>query len=165
MKKNAWRCGAVLAALLVAGMSPAAAKVTRLEISSKQPYGSFRSGDYVIWEGRVHGELAPTEAIPDIDKPARNSRGQVEYSARIILFMPADLAKGNGTLLVDVPNRGNAYSRALYNSPRDEPYLAGNIQQGTGFLEDRGFTSAEVDRKSTRLNSSHGKFSRMPSSA
>ena len=145
MLNRVWGCGAVLAALLVTGMAPVAAKVTRLEITSKQPYGSFRSGDYVIWEGRVHGELAPTEAIPDIDKPTRNARGQVEYSSRIILFMPADPAMGNGTLLVDVPNRGNAYSRALYNSPRDEPYLAGNIQQGTGFLEDRGFTSAEVN--------------------
>lgn len=145
MIKHAWGCAAVVAALLITGIVPVAAKVTRLEITSKQPYGSFRSGEYVIWEGRVHGELAPTEAIPDIDKPARNSRGQVEYSSHIILFMPADPARGNGTLLVDIPNRGNAYSRALYNSPRDEPYLAGNIQQGTGFLEDRGFTSAEVN--------------------
>src|ERR1700710_2941989 len=100
---------AVLALLLVSIAGQVAAKVTRLEITSKQPYGSFRSGDYVVWEGRVHGELTPTESIPDLDKPARNSRGQIEYSSRIILFMPADPAKGNGTLLVDIPNRGNAY--------------------------------------------------------
>src|SRR4051812_16515768 len=149
MSIHAWGCGAVVAALsaalLVTSIAPAAAKVTRLEITSKQPYGTFRTGDYVVWHGKVHGELAPTEAIPDIDKPQRNARGQVEYSSRIILFMPADMSKANGTLLVDIPNRGNAYSRALYNSPRDEPYLAGNIQQGTGFLEDRGFLTAEVN--------------------
>jgi len=144
MLTHAWGRGAVLAALLVAGMTPVAAKVTRLEIASKQPYGTFRSGDYVIWQGRVHGELAPTEAIPDIDKPARNAGGQVEYSARIILFMPADPGKGNGTLLVDLPNRGRPYSRALYNSPRGEPYQSGNLEPGNGFLEDHGIASAEV---------------------
>jgi alpha/beta hydrolase family protein len=143
MQTNAWR-GAFLAALLLMATAPVAAKVTRLEITSKQPYGTFRAGDYVIWQGRVHGELAPTESIPDIDKPARNARGQVEYSARLILFMPSDPRKGDGTLLVDVPNRGNAYSRALYNSPRDEPYQSGNLEPGNGFLEDHGIASAEV---------------------
>ena len=44
------------AALLLAG--PAQAKVTRLEITSKQPYGSFRAGDYQRWDGTVHGERA-----------------------------------------------------------------------------------------------------------
>ena len=142
--KLGWGCRIMLVVLLVAVAAPVDAKVTRLEITSKQSCGTFRNGDCVIWEGRVHGELAPTEAIPDIDKPARNVRGQIEYSARIMLFMPADPAKGNGTLLVDVPNRGRAYSRALYNTPRNEPYEAGNIEQGTGFLEERGFTMAEV---------------------
>jgi hypothetical protein len=145
MNNHRWSSIAAVVALLMTFGVPASAKVIRLEITSKQPYGSFRTGDYVLWEGRVHGELAPTESIPDIDKPARNARGQVEYSSRIMLFMPVDRAKANGTLLVDVPNRGNAYSRALYNSPRDEPYLAGNIQQGTGFLEDRGFIAVEVN--------------------
>jgi hypothetical protein len=144
MLKNSCRRGALLAALLAITTIPVAAKVTQLEITSKEPYGTFRAGEYVMWQGRVHGELAPTEVIPDIDKPARNARGLVEYSARIILFMPSDFAKGNGTLLVDIPNRGNAYSRALYNSPRDEPYQSGNLEPGNGFLEDHGIATAEV---------------------
>lgn len=148
MPMHARKRGALLAALLAVvattATTPVSAKVTRLEITSKQPYGTFRAGEYVMWQGRVHGELAPTEAIPDIDKPARNARGQVEYSARIILFMPADPRKGDGTLLVDVPNRGNAYAHALYNSPRDEPYQSGNLDAGNGFLEDHGIATAEV---------------------
>ena len=51
---------------------------------------------------------------------------------------------GNGALVVDVPNRGRAYAEALYNSPRDVPYLSGTLEQGTGFLQDHGFTAAEV---------------------
>jgi hypothetical protein len=145
MKRIAWSGFAACVVLLWTAIMPAHARVTAIDFTSKKPYGTFRGGDYVVWEGRVRGELAPGESIPDLDKPARNARGMVEYSSRIMLFMPSDPSKANGTLLVDIPNRGNAYSRALYNSPRDEPYLAGNIQQGTGFLEDRGFVSLEVN--------------------
>jgi hypothetical protein len=132
---------------LVIALSAAAAqaKVTKLEITSKQPYGSFEAGDYVRWDGRITGELSPDGgAIPDLDKPARNPKGMVEYSARIILFIPAKPASGNGALLVDVPNRGNAYANALYNSPRDLPTPSGNLGPGTGFLEDHGYAVAEV---------------------
>jgi hypothetical protein len=135
------------AAALVIALSVAAAqaKVTKLEITSKQPYGSFEAGDYVRWDGRITGELPPDGgAIPDLDKPARNPKGMVEYSARIILFIPANAASGNGALLVDVPNRGNAYANALYNSPRDLPTPSGNLGPGTGFLEDHGYAVAEV---------------------
>ncbi len=133
----------IVAGLLLACLGQAAqAKVTRLEITSKQPYGSFQAGDYVRWDGRIVGELAPDAGtIPDLDKAMRNAHGMVEYSARVILFMPAN---GNGALLVDVPNRGHAYANALYNSPRGLPSQSGNLEPGTGFLEDHGFTAAEV---------------------
>jgi hypothetical protein len=135
------------AASLIIALSGGAAqaKVTKLEITSKQPYGSFKAGDYVRWDGRITGELSPDSGgIPDLDKAARNSNGMVEYSARIILFIPANPASGNGALLVDVPNRGNAYANALYNSPRGLPSQSGDFQPGTGFLEDRGYAVAEV---------------------
>jgi hypothetical protein len=129
---------------VVAWACPAAAEVVRLEITSKQPYGTFRPGDYVLWKGRVHGELDPGEKIPDLDKAKRNERGKIEYASDLMLLMPADPAKGNGALLVDVPNRGRVYGIALYNGPRGEAFNSGNIQQGTGFLEDNGFALAEV---------------------
>ena len=122
----------------------AVAEVRRIEFTSKEPYGTFRAGDYVIWQGRINGDLSPQEVIPGIDKAARNDRGRVGYSARIILIMPASPGAGNGALLVDVPNRGRAYAEALYNSPRDVPFLSGTLEQGTGFLQDQGFTVAEV---------------------
>src|SRR6478735_11699351 len=132
------------AALLFIGLGPCAAEVVRLETTSKESYGTFQPGEYVLWKGRVHGELAPTEPIPDLDKARRNERGKVEYASDITLLMPVDPAKGNGTLLVDVPNRGRVYGIALYNGPRGEPFNSGNTQQGTGFLEDQGFSLAEV---------------------
>lgn len=124
---------------------PSQARVVRFEITSKQPYGSFQAGDYVRWDGRIVGELPPTPgAIPDLEKAGRNAHGMVEYAARIILFMPADPATGNGSLLVDVPNRGKPYANALYNSPRGLPSQSGDLSPGNGFLEDNGFTAAEV---------------------
>jgi hypothetical protein len=126
-------------------VAPASAEVTRIDWTSQQPYGRFRAGNYVIWQGRIHGELAPDEAIPGIDKVARNEHGRVAYAAKIILIMPQDTRRnGNGALLVDVPNRGNVYAEALYNSPRDAPFRSGTLEQGTGFLQDHGFSIVEV---------------------
>jgi hypothetical protein len=128
----------------VLSLAFAHAEVTRLEITSKRPYGTFAAGDYVFMDGKVHGEISRSELIPGLDKAAPNARGKIAYSARVVLIIPSNPAKGNGTLLVDVPNRGNAYASTLYNSPRDEPYTSGTFEQGTGFLQDRGFALAEV---------------------
>ncbi len=129
---------------LIVMAGSASAEVTRLEFTSKQPYGTFRAGDYVIWQGRIHGDLSPQEAIPGIEKAAQNERGRVPYAAKLVLIMPAAPLTGNGALLVDVPNRGRAYAEALYNSPRGAPFMSGTFEQGTGFLQDNGFSVAEV---------------------
>src|SRR5215468_8507026 len=97
----------------IATTRSAIAEVTRTEFTSTQPYGTFRAGDYVIWQGKIHGDLSPQETIPGIDKAARNERGRVDYAAKIILIVPAAPRAGNGALLVDVPNRGRAYAQAL----------------------------------------------------
>lgn len=120
------------------------AEVTRLDITSKRTFGQFASGENVLWEGRIHGDLSPAENIPGLDKPVRNDRGRVEYAAKVTLIFPSDPSRGNGTLLVDVPNRGKPYAIALYNSPRAEPFQSGTLEQGTGFLQDRGFSVAEI---------------------
>jgi Alpha/beta hydrolase domain len=123
---------------------PAAANITRLEITSKQTYGTFKPGEFMLLEGRAVGELKPTEAIPDLDKAPTNARGLVEYAAKISLIIPADPVNGNGVLLIDIPNRGRPYAQALYNSPRDEPFESGTFEVGTGFLQDQGFAVAAV---------------------
>ena len=132
------------AAIAFAFLASAHAEVARLDIVSKRPYGSFATGDYVFIEAKVHGEISPKEPIPGLDQVAANQRGNVEYASRVVMIVPSDPSKGNGTLLVDIPNRGNAYAPTLYNSPREEPFTAGTFEQGTGFLQDRGFAVAEV---------------------
>lgn len=137
-------CFMLAVAWAIIDASAASAKIIRLEISSRTSLGSFRSGDYVRLEGRIVGELSPaSEAIPDLDNASRNARGMVEYSARIVIVTPADPTKGNGALLIDVPNRGRPISHGLYNSPRDLALLLGPIvDTGTGFLEDQGYIVA-----------------------
>lgn len=126
--------------------SDAAAAVTRLEIASKTPYGSFKSGEYTRWDALIVGELSPAaEAIPDLEKASRNARGMVEYSTRLTLVAPADPARGNGALLIDVPNRGGAISSSLYNSPRRVLVPVGSLDEGTGFLQHYGYTIAVVN--------------------
>lgn len=137
--------GAFALLAVALGGGPVEARVTRLDIADRQPYGTFAAGDYVRLDGTVHGELAPDgHAIPDLDKAERTKDGKVAYAARVILIIPADPAAGNGALLVDVPNRGKAYANALYNSPRTLPMQSGNLEPGTGFLEDHGYAIAEV---------------------
>lgn len=88
-------CVAVLALSLAIATS-ASADVTRLEIVSKAAYGTFRPGDYVLWKARLHGELSPKEAIPDIDRVKPNARGLVEYAPRTLeadgFLLPDDAA-------------------------------------------------------------------------
>lgn len=142
--RTCWLLLVTISCAVIGASTAASAKIVRLEIGSRAPFGSFRPGEYLRLEGRIVGELSPAaEAIPDLDKAPRNARGLVEYSGRIVIVMPADPAKGNGALLIDVPNRGRPISHALYNSPRDLPMLLGPIvDSGTGFLEDHGYIVA-----------------------
>ena len=63
---------------LIALTQPASAEVTRIDFTSKQAFGKFLPGDYVIWQGTIHGDLSPQEPIPGLDKAARNERGRVD---------------------------------------------------------------------------------------
>src|SRR5262245_20531536 len=132
-----WTAGILIT--LTAG-KPAVAKIIRLEIARTEPYGTFLAGDYVRMDGRAFGELASDEKVPGIDKVALNARGKVEYSTPITIIAPKNASGGNGALLFDVANRGNAIAEALYNSPRGKFLPLGSYEAGTGFLQDQGFT-------------------------
>jgi hypothetical protein len=131
----------LVAAVLGAGM--AHGEIVEWRVLSTKPYGQFATGPYVRIEAEAHGALDPSEPIPGLDKAPRNAQGRVEYRTPVILIIP-ETKKGNGALLVDVPNRGRAISHALYNSPRDRPVAVGSLDQGLGLLENRGYAIAVV---------------------
>jgi hypothetical protein len=95
---------AILVALGVA--SPAAAQVTRLEITSREVTGSYER-----IKGLAHGEVDAADRrnriIQDLDLAPRNARGRVEYVATFALTRPADPARLSGVLMYSVVNRGN----------------------------------------------------------
>ena len=137
-------CMTVLALALGGLALSAQAAVTELIIRSTTPYGVFAGGRFVRIDGEVRGALAPTEAIADIDKPARDASGRVPYRTQFTLLMPETVAAGNAALLVDVVNRGRAIAHAFYNSPRARPILTGSLDEGTGFLQNRGYAVVAV---------------------
>src|SRR5580700_4212175 len=68
-------------------------------------------GPYERLHGTIFGELDPTHplnvGIVNLDRAARNARGNVEYQSDFRILKPLDLERGNGWLVYDVPNRGN----------------------------------------------------------
>jgi hypothetical protein len=98
-------------------------------------------GTYEQLHGTVFGELDPTHrlnaGIVNLDRAARNARGNVEYQSDFRILKPLDLDRGNGCLVYDVPNRGNQPIMPRLNGAPDggHPQHAGN-----GFLMRRGFT-------------------------
>lgn len=124
------------------------AGVTRVEIQSSgafadgRPFGEV--GGYTRITGRFHGDLDPNlpanKGIVDLAKAPRNARGKVEYSADFDVLRPADAAKGNGTLLYDVNNRGRKLGLGNFNDTAASNTLDKAADAGDGFLMRNGFT-------------------------
>jgi hypothetical protein len=92
------------------------AKVVRVEISSRvDVLGGKKFGDAGAYEritGRVYFSLPVANAhnrrIVDLDKAVNLKNGEVEFSSDFIALRPKDSKKGNGSLLLEVPNRGRS---------------------------------------------------------
>lgn len=73
------RLRSLFVAALVACPFACHAGLTRLEFTTKRPYGQFAAGEYVLWEGRVLGEQVPKRdadgndvggvRLPGVDAP------------------------------------------------------------------------------------------------
>src|ERR1700681_1279217 len=120
--------------------------VRRIEVTERESpvFGGAKFGavgSYERLHGTVFGELDPEHplnaGIANLDRAARNARGNVEYQSEFRILKPVDLNRGNGCLVYDVPNRGNQPIMPRLNGAPDggHPQHAGN-----GFLMRRGFT-------------------------
>src|SRR5712664_946674 len=90
--------------------------VRRIEVTERETpvFGGTEFGavgPYERLHGTIFGELNPTHrlnaGIVNLDRAARNARGNVEYQSDFRILKPLDLERGNGCLAYDVPNRGN----------------------------------------------------------
>jgi len=82
--------------------------VTRTEVLGGKQFGN--AGVYERITGRVYFSLAVANPhngrIVDLGNAVNLKNGEVEFSADFIAVRPKDAHKGNGSLLLEVPNRG-----------------------------------------------------------
>lgn len=111
-----------------------------------RPFGA--AGGYEKIDGTLRFGVDPMHPlhaqITDFDRAPRNGAGLVECAADFYLLRPRDGARGNGALLLDVPNRGRKLALAMFNStPRAaDPTMEEDF--GNGFLMRHGYTVAWV---------------------
>ncbi|MBR0937158.1 alpha/beta hydrolase domain-containing protein [Bradyrhizobium jicamae] len=147
----------ILAGVIAAAcLSPSAlrAEVIGFDITERVPAFAGRSfgdvGPYERITARATIALDPSDdrnaVITDLTQAPRNPDGKVEAIADVVILRPADPAHGNGTLLLDVPNRGRKLAPQLFD---DSPQPGANNADGAGdagigFLHRQGYTMVWV---------------------
>ena len=128
----------------------AQAQVARFELTGPpQSVGEGRefgaAGRYERISGRATVSVDPADprnaVIADLALAPRNAEGRVEAVADVTILRPADPARGNGTLLLEVPNRGRKLALPLFH---ESPTAADDRETGNGFLFRQGYTLAWV---------------------
>ena len=136
-------------------VSPAMAEVVRFELTTppRPALGgaSFGStGPYEEIRGSATIALDPADprnaVISDLDRAPRNAQGRVEAVADVIILRPADPGRGNGTLLIEPPNRGNrTIGQLLNDAPRaGATRLEQAADAGNGWTFRQGYTMAWI---------------------
>ena len=100
--------------LLVFTLPPLHARVVRVDIASRQEVSGGQAfgnaGAYERFTGRVFFSVPVTNphnrGIVDLDKAVNLNHGSVEFSADFMALRPKDSGKSNGSLLLEIPNRG-----------------------------------------------------------
>ncbi|SFL01031.1 alpha/beta hydrolase domain-containing protein [Falsiroseomonas stagni] len=152
MKRTLRAC--MLAGGIGALASPALSEVIRFEVLESVPAFQGRSfegvGPYLRITGRATIAVDPSDprnaVIADIERAPRNAQGRVEAVADVVLLRPADPARGNGTLLVDVPNRGTKLAPQLFDDVAQPGATRAEqaADAGIGFLHSRGYAMAWI---------------------
>jgi hypothetical protein len=129
---------------LVLVVLPLDARVTRVEIASRtdvlngQAFGSV--GTYERITGRVYFSLPVANPhnrrIVDLANAVNLKNGEVEFSSDFVTIRPKDAHKGNGSLLLEIPNRGRALIMTVVDG--GDWNLAHDA--GDGWLLRNGFT-------------------------
>ena len=135
-------------ALLLSFTGSVFADLVKIEVSDRTPFAEGasygRSGVYEILNGRLHFELDPKDPanarIVDLVLAPVNERGRVGFWSDFTLLKPVDPAKGNGTLLYDVHNRGNKLALWTFNEGVRTNTPVGPEHAGNGFLMREGYS-------------------------
>jgi alpha/beta hydrolase family protein len=130
--------------VLALAVLPLNARVVRVEIASRadvlngKEFGD--TGAYERITGRVYFSLSISNPrnrrIVDLDKAVNLKDGEVEFSSDFVAVRPKDPKKGNGSMLLEIPNRGHAFIISLVDGGD------GNLAKDAGdaWLLRNGFT-------------------------
>jgi hypothetical protein len=130
------------------------AEIVRFDITERVPAFAGRSfgnvGTYERITARATVALNPADdrnaVITDLALAPRNADGKVEAIADVVILRPTDPTHGNGTLLLDVPNRGRKLAPQLFDDSAQPG--ANNADKaedaGIGFLHRQGYTMVWV---------------------
>lgn len=148
-----WMAGFSVTCLALALTVPLGAESTRIEILSRQLVLDGRSfglaGSYELVQATVHFAIDPenpaNQTIVDLALAPKDADGRVSFSADLRVLRPADPARGNGTLLLVIANRGSRGLPLSRVSREAGPVAADDAASfGDGFLLEQGFTVAWV---------------------
>jgi len=137
-------CLFVLFLLLASTVLPLEARVLRVEIATRTDVLNGRTfgaaGAYERITGRVYFSIPVdnphNRRIVDLRNAVNLHKGEVEFSSDFVAVRPKDAGKGNGSMILEVPNRGRANILALVDGG-DEDLANG---AGDGWLLRNGFT-------------------------
>jgi len=124
------------------------AEVVRVDVAKRSDVAGGKefglAGAYEKIAGTVYFSADPTIdpnlIITDIDKAPTNSDGRVEWSAEFYLLKPKDVARGNGSVLLEVGNRGGKGLLGFFNMGERSADPETPEHFGDGFLQRQGFT-------------------------
>jgi Alpha/beta hydrolase domain len=122
--------------------------LTRFVIQRKEIFARGHefpiTGPYEKLVGKVYGEVDPknrlNKVIVNLDKAPRNKRGRVEYWSDFCILKPVDMARGNGKIFYDAPNRGGKRIVAFLNDAPQSNNPSTIEDAGNGFLMRQGYT-------------------------
>lgn len=130
--------------ILLLAISPLQARVLRVEIATRtevlqgKQFGD--AGAYERITGRVYFSLPLANAhnmqIVDLGNAMNLKNGEVEFSSDFVAIRPKDARKGNGSMILEVPNRGRARILSLVDGGDQD--LANDA--GDAWLLRNGFT-------------------------
>jgi len=122
--------------------------ITRLVVQRREPFANGRefpiTGAYEKLVGKVYGEVDPrnrlNRIIVNLDRAPRNRRGRVEYRSDFFILKPVDMARGNGKIFLDAPNRGSKRLLSFLNDAPATNDPSTVAEAGNGFLMRQGYT-------------------------
>lgn len=114
----------------------------RTDVLEGKPFGA--AGPYERVKAKayfaVDPDLPANKIVADIALAPRNAEGKVEFSADVYVLKPRDSARGNGTVVYEVSNRGGKGALAMFDHAQSALDPRTQAELGDSFLLENGYT-------------------------